>query len=131
MISINFFVNSRYHVSRQVLREKAINFLQLHQVDNVIVDIHIVGVRKIKELNENEVGHHGSTDVLSFPQYDFKEEKFITPSGVPKHLGDIMINFNEAVKQAGKKGKLVDDQLWFYIEHGLLHLLGYHHDDGM
>lgn len=131
MISINFNVGSRYQVNRKLLRERAAKFLEANQVDNAIVDVHIVGARKIKELNEKKVGHEGITDVLSFPQYEPQEEGFALPRGVPKHLGDIAINFTMAVEQARKKGKLVDEQLWFYLEHGLLHLLGYHHNDGM
>ncbi len=131
MICINFNIGSRYQVDRKLLRQRATAFLQANQIDNVIVDVHIVGSRKIKELNEQKVGHQGVTDVLSFPQYDPKEDDFVIPRGVPKHLGDIAINFGMAVSQARKKGKLVDEQLWFYLEHGLLHLLGYHHNDGM
>lgn len=131
MIFVNFDVGSRYQVNRKMLRERAVNFLAANQIDSAIVDVHIVGSRKIKELNEKKVGHAGITDVLSFPQYDPKEQDFIIPRGVPKHLGDIAINFSLAVTQARKKGKLVDEQLWFYLEHGLLHLLGYHHNDGM
>ncbi len=131
MLSINFNVGSRYQVNRKLLRARASAFLQSHNLDNAIVDVHIVGARKMKELNEKQVGHSGTTDVLSFPQYDKHEDGFALPRGVPKHLGDITINFSLAVEQARKKGKLVDEQLWFYLEHGLLHLLGYHHDDGM
>ena len=127
---INLFVNSRYLVDRKLLRERAEKFLAAHQIEAAIVDFHIVGTRKIKALNE-QIGHQGVTDVLSFPQYDPGEGDFTLPPGVPRHLGDIAINFNEAVKQARKKGKLVDEMLWFYAEHGLLHLLGFHHDDGM
>ena len=34
----------------------------------------------------------------------------------------------EAVKEARKLGKMVDAQICFLVEHGLLHLLGFHHD---
>ncbi len=132
MIFVNFNIGSRYQVDRKLLRERAIKFLEAHQMDSVIVDVHVVGGRKMKMLNEEKLGHSGTTDVLSFPQYDpQKEPDFILPRGVPRHLGDIAINFSLAVTQARKKGKLVDEQLWFYLEHGLLHLLGYHHEDGI
>ena len=130
MITVNLIVNSRYLVNRKLLRERAVAFLEAHQVQAAIVDVHIVGSHKMKKLNE-EIGHQGTTDVLSYPQYDKDEGNFSLPPGVPRHLGDIVINFAEAVNQARKKGKLVDEQLWFYLEHGLLHLLGYHHNDGM
>jgi probable rRNA maturation factor len=128
MISINLLVSSRYLVNRKLLRERACNFLETHQVTNAIVDVHIVGRTKIKTLNQ-QIGHQGLTDVLSFPQYDQRDDGFAIPPGVPRHLGDIVISFPQAVTQARKTGKLVDEQLWFYLEHGLLHLLGYHHHD--
>ena len=128
MITINLLVSSRYLVGRKMLRERAISFLQAHRLDAVIVDVHIVGRTKIKMLNE-QIGHQGTTDVLSFPQYDSQKKNFSLPPGVPRHLGDIVISFPEAIKQARKRGKLVDEQLWVYLEHGLLHLLGYHHED--
>lgn len=131
MITINFIVGSRFIVERKMLRERAAAFLAAHGLDNVTVDVHIVGQRQIKKLNEEIVGHQGVTDVLSFPQYDSGEGDFIRPDQMPRHLGDIAIYYNEAVKMAKKRGKLVNEQIWFYLEHGLLHLLGFHHDDGM
>ncbi len=130
MITVNLFVNSHFLVDRKMLRERACQFLAAHQMENAIVDVHVVGSHKIKTLN-TQIGHEGVTDVLSFPQYDPKEKDFALPPGVPRHLGDVVINFAEAVNQARKKGKMVDEQVWFYLEHGLLHLLGFHHDDGM
>jgi len=65
---------------------------------------------------------------LSFPQHEKnKLDDFPLPEGVPPHLGDIVVCFPVAVKEAEKFGRLVDDQISFYVEHSLLHLLGYHH----
>jgi len=43
-------------------------------------------------------------------------------------LGDIVVSFPEAVATAKRFGKLVDGQICFYVEHGLMHLLGFHHE---
>lgn len=100
-----------------------------HRVEHAQVDVSVVGARKIKELNESRLQHDGTTDVLSFPQHERHQlSEFPMPSGMPPHLGDIVISFPEAVKTAKKYGKLVDDQICFYLEHGLMHLLGYHHE---
>lgn len=129
MIMINLFVGSRYPVTRKKLRQKATTVLREHGVDHVQVDISIVGNRKIKQLNESKLQHQGTTDVLSFPQHERKQlNDFPMPSGIPPHLGDVVICFPEAVKTAKRFGKMVDDQLCFYLEHGLMHLLGYHHE---
>lgn len=129
MIEIHLSVGSRYPVNRKQIRSHTKSFLKLHGIDNAQVDISIVGTRKIKELNESKLKHEGQTDVLSFPQHErHKLDDFPMPEGMPPHLGDIVVSFPEAVKTARRYGKLVDDQVCFYIEHALLHLLGYHHD---
>lgn len=83
----------------------------------------------MKILNESQLKHQGTTDVLSFPQHEKNNlEDFPLPPAFAPHLGDVVISFPEAVQTAKKFGKLVDEQLAFYLEHGLMHLLGYHHD---
>ena len=129
MISVNFYIGSRYPVSRKRLRETVEEVLKKHHVEYAQVDVSIVGVRKIQTLNETMLKHDGPTDVLSFPHHDKKQLAEIPlPAEVPPHLGDVVISFPEAVKMAKKFGKRVDDQICFYLEHGLMHLLGYHHD---
>lgn len=129
MIKTNFYIGSRYLVNRQKLRDTVCKILQEYKVDNAQVDVSIVGKRKIKQLNETKLKHKGITDVLSFPQHERSQlNDFPMPDNELPHLGDIVICFSEAVKSAKRYGKLVDDQICFYLEHGLLHLLGYHHD---
>jgi probable rRNA maturation factor len=130
MIYINIYSSSRYQVDKKLLRKKAQIFLSSFNLDNVQVDISIVGQRKIKYLNETFLQHEGTTDVLSFPQYEKnKLNDFALPPNHPVPLGDVVIYFGEAVKVAKKKGKLVDEQIYYYLEHGLKHLLGYHHPE--
>ncbi len=129
MIDINLSVGSRYPVDRKKIRAAAKKLLAEHKVEHAQLDVSIVGTRKIKELNESRLKHRGATDVLSFPQHERDNlHDFPMPEGIPPHLGDIVISFPEAVKTAKRYGKMVDDQLCFYLEHGLMHLLGYHHD---
>ncbi len=128
-ITINIFVGSLYIVERPYLRAVAKALLVKQGITKAQVDISIVGARKIKMLNESKLQHEGSTDVLSFPQHERHDlNDFPLPEGVAPHLGDIVICYPEAVKAARRYGKLVDEQLGFFVEHGLMHLLGYHHD---
>jgi probable rRNA maturation factor len=130
MIKVNLYIGSRYPVKRQQLRDTVKRILTEHGVDHAQVDVSIVGSRKIKQLNEEKLGHFGSTDVLSFPQHNKGQINDVPlPKELAPHLGDIVISFPEAVKLARRFGRLVDDQINFYLEHGLMHLLGYHHDD--
>ena len=129
MIITNLFIGSRYPVDRKKIRARVSEVLIRMGVEDAQVDVSVVGERKIKELNESQLKHEGVTDVLSFPQHEKKElNDFPLPAGMPPHLGDIVVCFPEAVRAAKRYGKMVDDQICFYIEHGLMHLLGYHHD---
>ena len=129
MITTNLFIGSRYPVNRKMLRATVKRVLTDQGIESAQVDVSVVGQRKITQLNESRLQHEGATDVLSFPQHERHQlNDFPLPEGTPPHLGDIVISFPEAVKNAQRFGKMVDEQICFYLEHGLMHLLGYHHD---
>lgn len=129
MLIINLQIGSRYPVDRKKLRVAIKKILDENKISHAQVDVSVVGKRKIKELNESKLKHEGETDVLSFPQHEKNDlYDFPMPEGIPPHLGDIVISFPEAVKNARRYGKLVDDQICFYLQHGMMHLLGYHHE---
>ena len=74
-----------------------------------------------------------STDVLSFPM-DLKQGKKISkilraipPDGV-SHLGEIIISYPEAIVQARNKEHDTRSELLILMIHGVLHLLGYDHE---
>lgn len=129
MIKVNFYIGSHYPVDKKKLRAVVEAVLKKHQVSHAQIDVSVVGSRKIQTLNEERLNHKGTTDVLSFPHHDKQKlDDVPLPPEVPPHLGDVVISFPEAIKVAKRFGKRVDDQIGFYLEHGLMHLLGYHHD---
>ena len=130
MIVINLFVESRFLVDRKKVRASVAKILQENSIESAQVDVSIVGARKIKKLNESELQHMGTTDVLSFPQHErHNYNDFPLPEGIPPHLGDVVVCYPEAVKAARRYGKRVDDQICFFVEHAMMHLLGYHHSE--
>lgn len=132
MLEINFNVGSHYVVNRKLLRQAAEKMLLAQGIQDASLEISIVGTRRMTYLNEKIVKHEGVTDVLSFPHHEKdKIDDFPMPEGVAPTLGEIVICFPIAVKEARDRGKMVDKQLQFYLEHGLMHLLGWHHNDGM
>ncbi len=145
MITVLFSVGSRYPVNRAKIRSFIQNCLLKENIFEAIVNITIVGERKIRFLNETYLHHEGITDVLSFPQYEKGSQSdyestvdptpqlnqhgaFVLPPIKDRNLGDIVVCYPEAVRQAMKRGKLVDDQICSLIEHSLSHLLGKHHE---
>lgn len=60
---------------------------------------------------------HAPTDVLAF---DFEEEDF---------LGEVYISLDRAREQAKEYGVDEKEELRRLVVHGLLHLLGYNHEE--
>lgn len=89
--------------------------------DGVEVHVLVTGDVLVRELNARYLGDDNETDVLSFPDGD------LLPSG-RRLLGEIVISIDSARRQAERLGH---DELRELAElglHGLLHLLGYDHE---
>lgn len=123
MISVLISSESRYRVNKKSIRQMVENLLGQAGLEDVEVSIVVVGSRKIQELNRNFRKLDEPTDVLSFSQEESRD-----PDGVLR-LGDIVVCFPEAVAEAARENKMVDDQINFLVDHGLHHLLGEHHDE--
>jgi probable rRNA maturation factor len=92
--------------------------------DSVELSVALVGDGEISRLNREYRHVDGSTDVLSFPQGESDTEE---PG--PLLLGDIVISVDTATLQAVDRGHSTGDEIELLAAHGLLHLLGYRHDD--
>ena len=79
--------------------------------------IAIVPDARVRQLNKRYRRKDAATDVLSFP------------SGEPGDLGDIVIAGGVARRQARLAGHALQTELRILALHGLLHLLGYDHED--
>ena len=78
----------------------------------------------IAELNGKWRGKAHATNVLSFPAEDMP-----LPAGEAKPLGDIILAWGVVASEAAQQGKSLPDHTTHLIIHGLLHLLGYDHED--
>ena len=92
------------------------------------------------ELNERHRGEAAVTDVLSFsPRHagpylgdggafdgdGFPD--FPAPDGGPEELGEVVISYPQAKRQAREAGRPVALEVETLVAHGVLHLLGYDH----
>ena len=133
MTSVQIWTDSRYPVSRKRMRLVVEKVIHDEQVTSpVTVSIAVVGDRKMRKLNLTYHETDATTDVLSFPYTDPLSQKdrgkFIVPPEEGIILGDIVISYPQAVKQAQEKNRLVDDELDFLVTHGMGHLFGHHHE---
>lgn len=88
--------------------------------------IRIVDEAESRALNRDYRGKDRSTNVLSFP--------FDAPPGVPAAetgglLGDLVVCAPVVAREAAEQGKSLDAHWAHMVTHGVLHLLGYDHED--
>ncbi|MBD3250158.1 MAG: rRNA maturation RNase YbeY [Candidatus Pacebacteria bacterium] len=129
MIKLNLDNQTDYQLDRSFIQEKVKQVLNYCLVDHVQLDLAIVNDLQIAPLNKQYLNHKGPTDVLSFPTFEsIAEIKKAPPlADEPTNIGQLVVNYQQAEREAKDSSKTVKDKLSFYIEHGLMHLLGYHH----
>ncbi len=88
------------------------------------VALTFVGDAGMRRINRERRGKDAATDVLSFPLYGAGE---VTPPGVERLLGDIVISVPTAQRQAVAYDAPLTAELKRLLVHGLLHLLGHDH----
>ncbi len=67
------------------------------------------------------------TDVLSFPQAEFKSPEVVRKGHDLRLLGDVVISIDTAERQARGRKRPLEDEVRFLLAHGILHLFGYDH----
>ncbi len=77
----------------------------------------------VRELNLRYRGKDKATNVLSFPG------DAMVPAGMPAMLGDIAVALETVLGEAAAEDKCAADHLSHMIVHGMLHLLGFDHED--
>lgn len=97
----------------------------------VEVTVSLVGEAKMKKLHKKYLETEEVTDVLSFPLHEgliSSEHPVPDPDGILR-LGDIVVCFPQAERQAVEHGRSVDEEISFLVGHGCRHLLGIHHKE--
>lgn len=73
----------------------------------------------VQDLNQRFRGKDSPTNVLSFP----------APENPEDHLGDIALAHGVCVREAAEQGKTLAHHLQHLVAHGVLHLVGYDHEN--
>lgn len=99
---------------------------------NVELGLVITDDRTVQTLNKQYRGVDRTTDVLSFAlteQTLGNRGRFVAPPDKIIHLGEVVISLPQAERQAEDEGHTVQSEVVLLITHGVLHLLGYDHDN--
>ena len=111
-------------IAELVLREE-------HYPKEAEVTILLVSDEEMSGYNARFLDRDGPTDVLAFPL-----EELIpgvapdhNPLGPPLVIGDVLIAPAYVMRSAAEMGVSYEDEMALMAVHGLLHLLGYDHED--
>ncbi|MBI4100440.1 rRNA maturation RNase YbeY [Candidatus Microgenomates bacterium] len=127
MANVLIYKESRYSVNRKAIREAVEEILSEQGIKRKTeVNVSIVGDRKMRDLNKKYAQKDETTDVLSF---SLEAGDFINPPDNVLHLGDVVISYPQVVKNAAENNVLVDEEIKTLVKHGMLHLLGIHHEE--
>lgn len=106
------------------------------------MEVSITNDAEVQDLNRRYRGLDEPTDVLSFPftkqaapapfygeqmPAPLPQDEFVLPQGAGGSLGELVIAFPYARRQAERAGHPVRDEVALLVVHGILHLLGYDH----
>jgi len=105
----------------------------------VQVGVVVADDETVRALNRRYRGLDETTDVLAFspdhagpyegegPAPLQEEVPFPTPPGRPRPLGEVILSYPQAERQAQEAGRPVRREVAHLLVHGVLHLLGYDH----
>ncbi len=88
----------------------------------------------VRRLNQRYRGLDRTTDVLSFSLSEKDngasngKDPFILPEDTPPQLGEVVISYPQAQRQARQANSPVEEEINRLLVHGFLHLLGYDHE---
>lgn len=112
------------------------DFSKLSECGKIEISLAIVGDARMRKLNKMYRGKNRVTDVLSFgdkPVFEYLTkvfrgtEKFVEAPDKTNRLGEIIICYPRAKKQAKQNGHSLKKEISFLLIHGILHLLGFDH----
>lgn len=89
------------------------------------VGVFITGDEEVRELNRLYRDTDSTTDVLSFALTE--GEDFVAPPDGVTHLGEVIVSYPQAERQAVEAGKETSQEIALLLVHGVLHLLGHDH----
>ena len=123
----------RKHLDQEWLKRVVEQTLTIQDFDSEVeLSLVVTGDEMVQRLNKQYRGIDESTDVLSFALMERKpgdDIPFIIPPDGVIHLGEVVISYPKAAKQAEENKQGMEQELALLVIHGVLHLLGYEHDE--
>ena len=120
-VIIQNIINTKIPITSRELKKIVDQVLQFSKIKYELV-IRLVDIEEIIMLNKHYRKKNQPTNVISF--------QFEIPQGVKSnYLGDIVICIPIVIKEAKIQHKNIKKHLCHLLIHGVLHLLGYNHEN--
>jgi probable rRNA maturation factor len=116
---------SKQKIRKIPLRKVARTILSVSACPDAQLSILIVDDAMIQDVNRDYLGKDHPTNVISFAMQEGE--------GVgiqPDLLGDVVVSAETAARDASEAQTPFEEELYFLLLHGILHLLGYDHERG-
>ncbi|HQM44436.1 MAG: rRNA maturation RNase YbeY [Syntrophaceae bacterium] len=114
----------RVKIEKRKIRQDVTKLMKLLNCADMEVSISLVSDEEIQRINQQYLFKDRPTNVISF---SLQEGEY---GGVnPRVLGDIVISVDTALRDAEKGSLTFENEITFLIIHGLLHLMGYNHEN--
>jgi probable rRNA maturation factor len=127
MIKVSVTKQSNFPVKAAEIKKRlAAFFVKNGIVSDAEASVVIVGEARMTEIGKKYLKDNKLHNVLSFTPTEVKGKFIYPPDGVV-HLGEIVVCYPQAVKEAQEENVLVASRVYDLVEHGALHLLGIHH----
>jgi len=127
-VHVQLTAGSRGAITVAELRRVARSVLDAEDVAPAVeVEVVLADEPTVQDLNRLYRGKDEPTDVLSFAAME--SEAFLAAPDEAPSLGEVVICLPIAQSQASDAGRAAPGEIAHLLTHGLLHLLGYDHEE--
>ena len=101
-----------------------------YKYDSITLDIVFCDSEKTHELNRDYRDKDKPADIITFAIFADDETRFVFDGDI--NLGEIVIALDKVIEGVNRDisfSKNKEQELYFLISHGLMHLLGFDHQD--
>jgi probable rRNA maturation factor len=120
-----FYSNEK--IALEIARKEYLKHFNISS--NFLFFLHSVSKEESEKLNKHYLNKNSPTDVLTIPLYRNIKEIYNLDEENNEVLGDLFINRQLIKNNALKYKKTMPEELQLVLVHGLLHLVGYSHEN--
>ncbi len=122
--------NDTIKITKFIFQDESIinkSCLNSFKYDSISFDIVLTNNEDIHRINKQYRNKDCPTDVITFAIFADSPsgEKFIIDNDI--NLGEMIISLDKIIEQSKENNISFNEELYFIISHGILHLLGFDH----